>query len=298
MARQANVVLLALPSKTTHILQPLDRTVFSSLAAQHQAINADARLRWPEHNLTLKHFVPIFTEAFHNSVTPANILASYRITGVSPINRQAISSSLMTPSEVFTTPAPASPPWMDEEMKLHERRLEDGYDVRDDKYEAWKSWRTIEAKSSSETSAVLPLGRSLVEVGTISESTAALLQTPIIVLRRLPSSASQARSLTSDEFFYKLQEIEKEKEQRAEAKEANKRQREKRKAEKAARQASVLDTPLGTTPPLGVCAICHDMCNALQAFPACDIVIHPECSVAVSCTDETLCPNCMYDMSR
>ena len=114
MAWQANMVLLAMPSKTTHLLQPLDRNVFSSLAAQHHAISVAVRFLWPEHTLTLKHFVPIFTEAFQNSVTPANILASHRITGVSPINRQAISSSLMTP-EVFTTPVHASPQWTDEE---------------------------------------------------------------------------------------------------------------------------------------------------------------------------------------
>ena len=57
-------------------------------------------------------FVPICTEVYPKSWTPANILASSRIIGVSPpppLNRQASSSSSVTPSETFTAPATNSP---------------------------------------------------------------------------------------------------------------------------------------------------------------------------------------------
>lgn len=274
MARQANITFLALPSKTTHLLQPLDKTVFSSLAAQHQAVSAAARLLRPEHIIKLSDFVPIFTEAFHKSMTPSNILTSFRITGICPLDRNAIPPAASIPSEVFTSStAPDVHQWTAEELKLYEKRLAEGYDLRDERYEAWKAWREQEKSSTGSTATMLPLAKSLVEAGTLSEGTAALFQMPAITPRRLPSAASQARSLTSDEFFSKLQETEKEKAEKAETREANRRERERRKAEKAANvpPTAAVDTPPATPPPLEVCAICYGECPSTHACPDCAI---------------------------
>ena len=57
------------------------KTVFSSLAAHHQSGSAAARLLKPNHRLAISHFMLIFNEAFHKSVTPANILAGFKPTG-------------------------------------------------------------------------------------------------------------------------------------------------------------------------------------------------------------------------
>ncbi|XP_065188306.1 uncharacterized protein LOC135819081 [Sycon ciliatum] len=83
LARKSNVVFIALPSKTTHILQPLDKTVFSAMGAHHQSTSAAARLLKPSHSLALSDFLPIFADTFTKSVTPANIMAaSFKVTGV------------------------------------------------------------------------------------------------------------------------------------------------------------------------------------------------------------------------
>ena len=47
LARASNVIILALPSKTMHILRPLDAAVFRSLAAHYATITASVWLLSP-----------------------------------------------------------------------------------------------------------------------------------------------------------------------------------------------------------------------------------------------------------
>ena len=63
LARASNVISLALPSNTMHILQPLDTAVFCSLAAHHATITTSVWLLKPNHCLNIADFVPIFRDA-------------------------------------------------------------------------------------------------------------------------------------------------------------------------------------------------------------------------------------------
>ena len=63
LARASNVISLALPSKTMHILQPLDTAVFCSLAAHDATITTSVWLLKPNHRLYIADFVPIFRDA-------------------------------------------------------------------------------------------------------------------------------------------------------------------------------------------------------------------------------------------
>eukprot|EP00117_Sycon_ciliatum_P013910 scpid4122/ scgid6187/ Tigger transposable element-derived protein 1 len=202
LARKSNVVFIALPSKTTHILQPLDKTVFSAMGAHHQSTSAAARLLKPSHSLALSDFLPIFADTFTKSVTPANIMASFKVTGVyRPTDRRVIPQHVLAPSEVHRAESgmePLSP----EEEALFQRRVSEGYDVPDARYDMWKAAR---AAPTQDTGFVeMPLATSLVTAGVISPSTASIFMTPAVTPRRLPSAASQARTLTSDEFFTAL----------------------------------------------------------------------------------------------
>lgn len=62
-ARKSGAIFLALPSKTTNVLQPLDRSAFNSLATHYQQVSAAARLLKPDHRLTLGEFVPSVNKA-------------------------------------------------------------------------------------------------------------------------------------------------------------------------------------------------------------------------------------------
>eukprot|EP00117_Sycon_ciliatum_P007845 scpid84590/ scgid10797/ len=105
MARSSNVIFLALPSKTTHVLQPLDKAVSSSLGQHYQSVSAAARLVKPDHKLTIGHFPKIFTEACVKAVTSANILASFKQTGISPLDRLTVPPAALLPSTVHVATA-------------------------------------------------------------------------------------------------------------------------------------------------------------------------------------------------
>lgn len=134
-ARKSNVIVLGLPSKTTHVLQPLDRSVFSSLATHHQKVSAAARLLKPDHRLILGEFVPIFTEAYNKAVTPVTNLASFKTTGIYPFNRNAIPADVLTPATLHASSIQLS----DDTLALYQWRLKKGYDVPGTEYEQWKA---------------------------------------------------------------------------------------------------------------------------------------------------------------
>ncbi|XP_065196899.1 uncharacterized protein LOC135828375 [Sycon ciliatum] len=306
LARKSNVVFIALPSKTTHILQPLDKTVFSAMGAHHQSTSAAARLLKPSHSLALSDFLPIFADTFTKSVTPANIMASFKVTGVYPTDRRVIPQHVLAPSEVHRAESgmePLSP----EEEALFQRRVSEGYDVPDARYDMWKAAR---AAPTQDTGFVeMPLATSLVTAGVISPSTASIFMTPAVTPRRLPSAASQARTLTSDEFFTALQRVEEERQKKEDAKEANRRQREQRRsstssahtsssaaeAEAAAAvtvaTAALAAQPTPTYPQ--TCLICGEACNDNCAdcfaslHTACLEAVHPD-GKCVNCVPDTL----------
>jgi len=83
-ARENNVVFLALPSHTSHLIQPLDKCVFSSLQEAYKKHSAAARLLKPEHTLALRDFPALIREALPEAATPRNILAGFKLAGVWP----------------------------------------------------------------------------------------------------------------------------------------------------------------------------------------------------------------------
>ena len=90
LARASNVIILALPSKTMHIFQPLDMAVFRRLAAHHATITTSEGLLKPNHRLNIADFVPIFRDAYTKAMTPESILASYKQTGVYPLGQELL----------------------------------------------------------------------------------------------------------------------------------------------------------------------------------------------------------------
>ena len=97
-ARENNVHILAIPSKTSHITQPLDRCVFSSLQQHYQELCSAARAIKTGHTLSLSDFPPIVREALLNAATPVNITASFRNTGVWPIDQSKLPTSITAPA--------------------------------------------------------------------------------------------------------------------------------------------------------------------------------------------------------
>ena len=116
-----DITLFCLLSQTTHELQPMDKSVFG----QFEHYWAEQVLLFyshsTDHKLTKQIFGKIFTEAWDEAATPANIKAGICATGIYPFNPsiipdRAFAPSLVTPNEdiqvsnivtVFEMPAAA-----------------------------------------------------------------------------------------------------------------------------------------------------------------------------------------------
>ena len=89
-ARQQKVLMLCLPPHTTHESQPLDCTVFSPFKTQWRTVCHEFFQANPGKVITNFNFVSLFTKAWTQGVTPANLVAGFKSCGVYPLDSSAI----------------------------------------------------------------------------------------------------------------------------------------------------------------------------------------------------------------
>ena len=258
LARKNNVIFLALPPKTTHLLQPLDRAVFCSLDQHYQTARDAARLTKPDHMLVIGDFPKIFTEAYLKAVTPCNILASFEQTGISPFNRNAVPLDALLPAGVRVTSDKQVP----------------------DSAEAGLGEVAASSSNSTNNTAVpghviYPLAQSMFPPGMIREEVLQLFLSPANC-QQLPSTAAQAMTVTADTVFQALQQHE-----QLEA------------AEREARQPEC--QPGRTQPPpaeaVQNCVVCAYSCA--NQCEECSYYYHDECTITTLASAG--CPNCAID---
>ena len=86
-AKENGVVLLTFPPHTSHKLQPLDRTVYGPLKKYlHTACN-DWMLSNPGKLITIYEVAQSLGKSYPRALKPENILAGFRVTGISPYDR-------------------------------------------------------------------------------------------------------------------------------------------------------------------------------------------------------------------
>jgi len=90
-AAQSGVILFCLPPNVTHVAQPLDSTPFHSLKVHWDYACDQYMSSHPGKVVTIYEFSHLFSQAWHQAMTPMTILSGFRATGVYPFNRQAIS---------------------------------------------------------------------------------------------------------------------------------------------------------------------------------------------------------------
>ncbi len=89
-AAEEKVILFSLPPNTTHLTQPLDKGIFGPLKVSWRQVCHQFIVNNPGVRVTKQSFSSLFSEAWIQSLTPRNILAGFRTTGVYPFNRNAI----------------------------------------------------------------------------------------------------------------------------------------------------------------------------------------------------------------
>ena len=86
-AAEEQILVFCLPLHTTHLAQPLDKGVFSPLKQAWREICHDYVVKNPGKVVTRFQFSSLFGQAWQKAMTPENIMAGFRVTGVYPTDR-------------------------------------------------------------------------------------------------------------------------------------------------------------------------------------------------------------------
>lgn len=116
---QHEIELLCLPPHTTHVLQPLDRTVFKPLKTYyHHETNSFVHSN-PTASITKFVFGGIFNSAWRKGATVGNAVKGFECTGIYPFNSDKISTEKFLPSANFEDKMPTN------DQNEHEAQNED-----------------------------------------------------------------------------------------------------------------------------------------------------------------------------
>ena len=89
-AVEENIILFCLPPHTTHVAQPLDRSVFAVLKQCWREECQDYITRNPGRVVSKFQFSTLFSASWYRAMTVKNILAGFKVTGVYPFNPKAV----------------------------------------------------------------------------------------------------------------------------------------------------------------------------------------------------------------
>ena len=90
LAAEHKVILFTLPPNTTHLTQPLDRACFAPLKNAWREIHHIFLTNNPGRRVTHNDFSALFAQAWFKSMTMANIIAGFRVTGIFPFQRMSL----------------------------------------------------------------------------------------------------------------------------------------------------------------------------------------------------------------
>ncbi|VDB92033.1 unnamed protein product [Peniophora sp. CBMAI 1063] len=99
-ARAHDIHVLCYPAHTTHVYQGLDVVVFAKLKTYWNEAKVAMKVR-----VTKRNFIECLAVAWERAMTPANIKAAFRKTGVYPRDPSVIKDADLAPSRATTTKA-------------------------------------------------------------------------------------------------------------------------------------------------------------------------------------------------
>lgn len=109
LCKQSGVVVLTFPPHCSHKLQPLDRSVYGPFKKYvHSASDSWMKMH-PGQNMTIYDLPGIAAEALPHAITPSNIQAGFRVSGIWPFNRHVFEEHEFMASQVTDRPNPDLP---------------------------------------------------------------------------------------------------------------------------------------------------------------------------------------------
>jgi hypothetical protein len=142
LARENDIHLLCLPAHTTHLLQPLDVSVFKSLKSNFSKSCKQYLSANPGQVITTDLIALLLAQAWPQSVTPLNAMSGFRKCGIYPLNPGQISDRELAPSRAFVHSSSDSQLFVaqftQEQIDLFKTRFEEGFDLDDPDYLKWR----------------------------------------------------------------------------------------------------------------------------------------------------------------
>ena len=102
-AMAEGIILIELPSHTSHWLQPLDRSVFYSLKRKYNEACQDFLNDWPNLTICHRNFCELFVQAWNKAMNVSNIASGFEATGIMPFNPDKIPSDAYIPNTLYAT---------------------------------------------------------------------------------------------------------------------------------------------------------------------------------------------------
>ena len=228
VALDEGVIIFCLPPHTTHLLQPLDNGVLSSLKDHWRKECQQFYAKNPGKVLNRHNFMQVFRPAWMKGLSMSNIMGCFRATGVYPVDRKVVQQQLTQETDDqrpfckasrdlvnrFTPVASNSITFTSPEVRAFEKCLRES---KDERYALW--------------------------LETFYPQSTAVRQSAIDVILKRPTPPAQhkqhfqqgARVLTSETFIREAEEKAERKRKKEEEKEKKKEERERKRQEKAER---------------------------------------------------------------
>ena len=98
LAIKNEIILLCLPAKLTHILQPCDVTLFRKMKNETAIAMTQLTMTRGDHWVSKGRFPSVFKVIFENSMLPATITEGFRKCGIVPLNPKAVEQEFVCPA--------------------------------------------------------------------------------------------------------------------------------------------------------------------------------------------------------
>ncbi|XP_071575010.1 uncharacterized protein [Temnothorax nylanderi] len=105
-AKENGIVMLSFPPHCSHKLQPLDRTVFGPFKKYVNSACDAWILNNPSRTMNIYNIPEIVAVAYPLAMTPTNIQAGFKCTGIFPYNKDIFSDLDFAPSFITDRPPP------------------------------------------------------------------------------------------------------------------------------------------------------------------------------------------------
>ena len=119
-ARKNDIFIVTFPSHCSHLLQPLDVSVYKSLKTAWAAELDRFKRENPTGAPSRMDFCSLFAPSYYTAFTPMKIMNGFRKAGIYPLCRNAVSSEALAPSRINSGNISAAEPILSNSNNVQE----------------------------------------------------------------------------------------------------------------------------------------------------------------------------------